>query len=170
MSRVVFTNGCFDVLHPGHVSLLERARALGTKLVVGINSDSSVRAIKGPDRPIFSAEDRKRLLLSLRPVDEVVMFEELTPERLIHHLKPDVLVKGGDWPIEQIVGAKYVLENGGEVHSLPLIEGYSSSTAITKMRTSQTTDKTDKTNIEASVFRRALTEHQSVFDDLAKSC
>src|SRR5215470_10006410 len=97
MDKVVFTNGCFDVLHPGHIDLLERARALGTKLIVAINSDVSVRAIKGADRPIQSQEERKAILLGLRAVDEVLIFDELTPENIIKRISPDVLVKGGDW-------------------------------------------------------------------------
>src|SRR5690349_14944808 len=97
MTTVVFTNGCFDILHPGHVDLLQRARSLGDKLIVGLNSDASIRAIKGPDRPFQNQEDRKAILLGLSSVDEVIIFEELTPEKLIYNLKPDVLVKGGDW-------------------------------------------------------------------------
>src|SRR5512138_1275133 len=97
MSTVVFTNGCFDILHPGHIDLLQRARSLGDKLVVGINSDRSMQAIKGDDRPFIKQEDRKKLLLGLAAVDEVFIFDELTPEKLIHDIKPDVLVKGGDW-------------------------------------------------------------------------
>src|SRR5438270_358901 len=112
MSTVVFTNGCFDILHPGHVDLLERARALGDKLVVGINSDASVRAIKGGNRPYLNQDDRKRVLLGLSSVDEVVIFDELTPEILIHDIRPDVLVKGGDWKPDEIIGADFVLKRG----------------------------------------------------------
>src|SRR5690348_7035676 len=97
MEKVVFTNGCFDILHPGHIDLLERARALGTRLIVGINSDASTRTIKGPDRPVQSQEERREILLGLRAVDEVIIFEELTPENIIKNIKPNVLVKGGDW-------------------------------------------------------------------------
>jgi rfaE bifunctional protein nucleotidyltransferase chain/domain len=103
--KVVFTNGCFDVLHPGHVDLLERARALGDRLVVGLNSDASVRALKGPGRPIYPQGDRVLMLRALRSVDEVLVFDEPTPARLIEELSPDVLVKGGDWPVDRIVGA-----------------------------------------------------------------
>src|SRR5690606_2514526 len=130
MDKTVFTNGCFDVLHPGHIDLLARARALGTRLVVGINSDESVRRIKGADRPIFSQDQRRQMLLALVSVDDVYIFEELTPELLIKDIKPDVLVKGGDWPITEIIGADFVIESGGEVHSLPLVEGFSSSDVI----------------------------------------
>jgi len=132
MDKTVFTNGCFDILHPGHIDLLERARKLGSRLVVGINSDESVRRIKGPDRPVLNQNDRRTMLLALSSVDEVHIFEELTPEELIHHLKPDVLVKGGDWPVSEIIGADFVLGRGGEVHSLPLVGGYSSSSILAR--------------------------------------
>ena len=133
MDKTVFTNGCFDVLHPGHMDLLARARALGSRLVVGINSDESVRRIKGPDRPIFTQDQRRAMLLALASVDEVHIFEELTPERLIKDLKPHVLVKGGDWPVTEIIGADLVIESGGEVHSLPLVDGFSSSDVISRL-------------------------------------
>src|SRR5262249_24908978 len=110
---IVFTNGCFDIIHPGHVDLLERAKRFGSKLIVGLNSDDSVRAIKGPGRPYISQEDRKAVLMGLSSVDEVIIFDELTPERLIHQLKPDVLIKGGDWKSSEIIGADFVLQNGG---------------------------------------------------------
>jgi len=116
----VFTNGCFDVLHPGHVELLERARALGDRLVVGLNSDRSVRALKGAGRPLLSQEERAAILLALRSVDVVTIFDELTPARLIAEVQPDVLVKGGDWPVEHILGADIVVRKGGRVLSLPL--------------------------------------------------
>src|SRR5262245_59162169 len=138
MGTVVFTNGCFDLIHPGHIDLLERAKALGTKLVVGINSDDSVRAIKGASRPYLSASDRAVILMGLSAVDEVVIFDEATPERLIEKIKPDVLVKGGDWPVEQIVGADLVLRNGGKVFSLPLRDGYSSSAIVEKIQKNET--------------------------------
>lgn len=129
--KVVFTNGCFDVLHPGHIDLLERARSLGDRLVVGINSDASLRAIKGPGRPIIPQEDRALMLRSLRAVDEVIIFDEPTPARLIEELSPDVLVKGGDWPVDKIVGADSVLRRGGRVVSLPFRKPYS-TTALVK--------------------------------------
>jgi D-sedoheptulose 7-phosphate isomerase len=134
MEIIVFTNGCFDIIHPGHVDLLERARALGTKLIVGINSDESVRAIKGIPRPFMSETERAEILRGLRAVDEVRIFGETTPARLIEEIKPDVLVKGGDWEIGQIVGADFVLARGGSVHSLPLKAGFSSSSIIEKIR------------------------------------
>jgi D-sedoheptulose 7-phosphate isomerase len=129
----VFTNGCFDLLHPGHVDLLRRARELGDRLVVGINSDRSVHAIKGPGRPVQSEQERAAVLRALRYVDEVIVFDEPTPARLIEELQPDVLVKGGDWPVEQIVGADFVLRRGGRVLSLPLLPGYS-TTALLERR------------------------------------
>src|SRR5688500_2686251 len=134
MDKVVFTNGCFDLLHPGHIDLLRRARALGTRLIVAINSDESVRKIKGDGRPFINQDDRTALLSALRFVDEVVVFDEATPENLIRTIKPDVLVKGGDWKTSEIIGADFVLENGGEVHSLPLMDGYSSSKIVDQIR------------------------------------
>ena len=119
---IVFTNGCFDILHPGHIDLLERAKSLGTKLIVGINSDRSVKSIKGIDRPYFNQDDRRSMLLGLKSVDEVIIFEELTPENLIKQIEPDILVKGGDWAENEIIGADFVKQNGGKVFSLPLKE------------------------------------------------
>jgi D-sedoheptulose 7-phosphate isomerase len=127
---IVFTNGCFDVIHPGHISLLTTARALGSTLVVGINGDSSVKAIKGPGRPLQTAEARKAVLLALEAVDEVRIFDELTPENLIHEIRPDVLVKGGDWLPEEIIGADFVTSYGGTVYSLPLVEGFSTTALV----------------------------------------
>ncbi len=134
MERTVFTNGCFDILHPGHIDLLTRARALGTRLVVGINSDRSVRAIKGDGRPLQDEKARQAVLLGLAAVDEVVVFDELTPERLIREIKPDVLVKGGDWKENEIIGADFVKANGGEVHSLPLVDGFSTTDVIAELQ------------------------------------
>jgi rfaE bifunctional protein nucleotidyltransferase chain/domain len=125
--RVVFTNGCFDLLHPGHVDLLKKARALGSRLIVGINSDRSVRAIKGSPRPFLDQEARAAILSELRAVDEVRIFDENTPERLIREIQPDVLVKGGDWLADQIVGADFVLQNGGEVFSIPFEKDFSTT-------------------------------------------
>ncbi len=132
--RLVFTNGCFDLLHPGHVDLLQRSRALGDRLIVGLNSDESVRTLKGPTRPVWNEQERAAMLLALRCVDQVVIFNERTPARLIEDLRPDVLVKGGDWPEHKIVGAKTVLKYGGEVHSLPLVEGYSTTSLIARLQ------------------------------------
>ncbi len=132
--KLVFTNGCFDLLHPGHVDLLQRARALGDRLIVGLNSDESVRALKGPTRPIWNEQERAAMLLALRCVDQVVIFNERAPARLIEDLRPDVLVKGGDWPVERIVGAKTVLKYGGHVHSIPLLQGYSTTSIIARLQ------------------------------------
>ena len=134
--KTVFTNGCFDVLHPGHVDLLERARSLGDRLVVGLNSDASVRALKGPGRPLVPQEERALMLRALRSVDEVVIFDEPTPERLIEDLSPDVLVKGGDWPADRIAGAEAVLRRGGQVISLPFRLPYSTTGLIGRLAAS----------------------------------
>lgn len=128
--KIVFTNGCFDILHLGHVEYLNEARALGDALVVAINSDASVRRIKGPDRPINNENDRKEMLLNLRSVDCVQIFNEETPLEIIKLISPQVLVKGGDWKVEQIVGHEFVLANGGIVKSLSFKEGYSTSNLI----------------------------------------
>lgn len=130
---VVFTNGCFDILHAGHVQYLEQARGLGDLLVVGINADSSVRGIKGPKRPIQALEDRAFALAGLACVDLVVPFEETDPFRLIEAISPDVLVKGEDWPEEAIVGAEFVRKRGGRVERIPLRLGVSTSRIIQRI-------------------------------------
>lgn len=132
--RIVFTNGCFDILHYGHVEYLARAAGLGDRLVVGLNSDASVRRLKGAHRPIQDEQSRLRVMAALGFVDAVTLFEEDTPLELIRLLMPDVLVKGGDWPPEQIVGSDLVLAAGGEVHSLPFIEGYSTTAIENKIK------------------------------------
>lgn len=133
--KVVFTNGCFDILHVGHVDYLEKARSLGNKLVVGLNTDASVRCQnKGPERPINDEYSRARLLASLFFVDLVVFFEEETPYDIISYLKPSVLVKGDDYVIENIVGADIVMANGGEVKTIPLVKGYSTTSIINKIK------------------------------------
>ncbi|MBU4261557.1 MAG: D-glycero-beta-D-manno-heptose 1-phosphate adenylyltransferase [Proteobacteria bacterium] len=132
--KMVFTNGCFDILHEGHVTYLEAARREGDYLVVGLNSDESIRAIKGPDRPVNSETSRARLLAALGCVDHVVLFGEETPHRLITTLMPDVLIKGADWPVEQIVGAKEVLAAGGEVKTIELVGDFSTTGLIKKIR------------------------------------
>jgi len=165
MGSVVFTNGCFDILHPGHIDLLERARALGSKLIVGINSDSSVRAIKGPNRPYLAEKERKQILLALSAVDEVVIFDGLTPNDIIHHIKPDVLVKGGDWPTEEIVGADFVTSYGGKVYSLPLLDGHSSSALVEKIRNDSARSSTLSREDPPSTF----TEHTEVLELLVKT-
>lgn len=133
--KIVFTNGCFDLLHIGHVRYLEQAKSLGDILVVGINSDASVRHLKGPTRPIQNESDRAEILASLKAVDHTVIFTEETPLRLIQEVKPDLLVKGGDWKIDQIVGSDFVLSNGGEVKSLQFIDGRSTTSIIEKSKT-----------------------------------
>jgi len=132
--KVVFTNGCFDLLHPGHVDLLTRARALGDILVLGLNSDSSVRGIKGQSRPVVPYEDRALVLAGLASVDFVTIFHEPTPLALIEAVLPDVLVKGGDWPLEAIVGRDAVEAAGGTVLSLPLLPGYSTTGIIGRIK------------------------------------
>lgn len=131
--KVVFTNGCFDILHAGHVQYLAAARSLGDRLVVGLNSDDSVRRLKGPRRPVCPEADRAAVLAALEAVGLVTVFTEDTPEGLIGELLPDILVKGADWAVEQIAGAKAVLANGGEVLTVPLLEGRSTTGTIERI-------------------------------------
>jgi rfaE bifunctional protein nucleotidyltransferase chain/domain len=131
--RLVFTNGCFDILHRGHVTYLEAARRLGDCLVVGLNSDASVQRLKGPTRPMNDEDSRARVLAALGSVDRVVLFGEDTPRALISALRPEVLVKGGDWPVEKIVGAPEVLAAGGQVYSIPLVENFSTTGLIARI-------------------------------------
>ena len=133
--KIVFTNGCFDVLHFGHVHYLLEAKKLGDILVVGLNSDDSVRRLKGPSRPINGEKERAFVLAALSFVDYVVLFEEDTPENLIKAVRPDVLVKGGDYALDQIVGADFVRENGGTITTIPFVEGFSSSQIIEQLKT-----------------------------------
>ncbi len=126
---IVFTNGCFDIIHAGHVSYLEEAKSLGDILVVGLNSDESVRRIKGEKRPIINERERAYILSRLKPVDYVVLFEEDTPERLIKAIRPHILVKGGDWKLENIVGREFVESYGGKVITIPF-NFHISTTAI----------------------------------------
>lgn len=132
--KVVFTNGCFDILHLGHIDYLEKAKAQGNKLVIGLNSDESVCKLKGPERPINKEYARSRMLAALSFVDGVTVFGEDTPEELIEFLLPDVLIKGSDYSIETIVGADTVLRNGGEVKTINLVDGYSTSSIIEKIK------------------------------------
>ncbi len=134
-SRIVFTNGCFDILHHGHLDYLARAADYGNVLVVGVNTDASVRKLKGPDRPVTSESDRAFQLASLLCVDAVCLFEEETPLSLIETIKPDVLVKGGDYTIDRIVGADFVQQNGGSVEIIPFVQGYSTTGLIERIRT-----------------------------------
>lgn len=131
---VVFTNGCFDILHAGHVSYLERAARLGDVLVVGLNSDNSVRRLKGPSRPVNNEQDRALVLAALRSVAYVCVFDEDTPLELVRGVQPDVLVKGGDYLIENIVGADIVTARGGRVLTLPFVEGKSTTAVIDRMK------------------------------------
>lgn len=133
MKKVVFTNGCFDILHAGHAQYLEEAKALGDILIVGLNSDHSVRRLKGESRPIISQEDRALLLAAIECVDYVVIFDQDTPLNLIKLIQPDVLVKGGDWKVADIVGSETVLAKGGEVFSLPFRDGISTSNIISRI-------------------------------------
>lgn len=125
--RVVFTNGCFDVLHPGHTRCLAEARRLGDVLIVGMNSDRSVRALKGSDRPLLPEDERAEILAALEAVDYVTIFEDLTPQAVIARMLPHILVKGGDWGRNEIVGRAEVEAAGGHVVSIPVVQGYSTS-------------------------------------------
>ncbi len=131
---IVFTNGCFDLLHPGHIRLLEECRALGDVLIVGINSDASVCAVKGPERPLIPEQERAEILAAMAAVDAVVIFDEPTPQQLIAALLPDILVKGSDWGENEIVGRAEVEAAGGRVVSLPLVPGYSTSRLVERVR------------------------------------
>lgn len=132
--KVVFTNGCFDLLHPGHIRSLEAARSFGDVLIVGINSDASVRALKGPGRPVIPQDERAEILVSLECVDAVLIFDEPTPQKVIAKLLPDVLVKGGDWPDDQIIGREEVEAAGGRVERVDILDSYSTSSILYKIR------------------------------------
>lgn len=134
--KIVFTNGCFDILHKGHVAYLQEAKSLGDILIVGMNTDASVKKLKGSERPINSLEDRAFVLSALRSVDYVVPFDEDTPLTLIQSIMPDILVKGGDYTIDTIVGAKEVMANGGTVDIIPFVEGKSTTTIIDAIKKS----------------------------------
>lgn len=131
---IVFTNGCFDILHVGHIRYLKEARALGGALVVGVNSDASVRKLKGPERPLQVEGDRAEVLSSLEAVSFVTIFDEETPLKLIEAVAPDILVKGGDWAPDKIVGSTFVLGRGGIVRSLPFVPGRSTSNVVEKIK------------------------------------
>ena len=132
--RVVFTNGCFDLLHPGHVRCLAEARALGDLLVVAVNSDRSVRGNKGPERPLVGEQDRAEVLAALACVDYVTIFDEPTPRELISRVLPTILVKGADWPLDQVAGREEVEAAGGRVVSIPVVPGYSTSAILRRIR------------------------------------
>jgi len=131
---VIFTNGCFDIIHHGHIAYLNEAKSLGDYLVVGLNSDSSVKQLKGNDRPINNEQDRKFVLENIKAVDEVIIFSEETPLSLIKKIRPNVLVKGGDWAENQIIGADFVKSIGGQVKSLKFIDGPSTTKIIEKIK------------------------------------
>jgi len=137
--KIVFTNGCFDILHRGHVAYLNEAKSLGDLLIVGINSDVSVKKLKGESRPINQELDRAYVLSQLKSVDFVEIFSDQTPLQLIEKIRPHILVKGGDWKIDQIVGAKEVISWGGEVYSLNFINGYSTTSTIQKIQATEDT-------------------------------
>ncbi len=132
--KVVFTNGCFDLLHVGHVRYLQAARELGDLLVVGVNSDLSVKKLKGPERPLQNEKDRAEILAALAAVDFTIIFSEETPEKLIQQVRPDILVKGGDWPVEKIAGGTFVQSYGGQVKSLQFVANRSTSSLIERAK------------------------------------
>lgn len=132
--RIVFTNGCFDLLHQGHVTYLAQAASLGNRLIVGLNSDSSVQKLKGSHRPIQDEKSRALIMASLHVVSAVIIFSEDTPLELIQQIQPDILVKGGDWEPAKIIGADLVKSNGGQVISIPFIDGYSTTAIETKIK------------------------------------
>jgi rfaE bifunctional protein nucleotidyltransferase chain/domain len=132
--KIVFTNGCFDILHRGHLDLIAKAADLGNVLVVGLNTDASVKRLKGPERPVTHEQDRIFQMASLLCVDAVCLFDEDTPEELIKTVNPDVLVKGGDYNVDTIVGANHVMSNGGKVEIIPIVEGYSTSNLIANIK------------------------------------
>ena len=131
---IVFTNGCFDILHLGHIDYLSKAKDLGSKLIVGVNSSESVQKLKGPSRPINSTNSRSTLLAGFECIDLVIVFEDETPLNLITHLKPQILVKGGDYTFETTVGAKEVKSYGGDIKFIPFLSGYSTSSIVTKIQ------------------------------------
>lgn len=130
--KIVFTNGCFDILHQGHVHLLATCNEFGDRVIVGLNSDASVKRLKGESRPVNNEQSRAILLAALRFVDAVVLFEEDTPENLIHFIHPDVLVKGGDWQKDEIIGSDFVNEYGGEVKTVSYLKGFSTTEILGK--------------------------------------
>lgn len=131
---IVFTNGCFDILHRGHLQILTSAAMMGSVLVVGLNTDASVKRLKGPERPVNDENFRSWMMASLQVVDGVTLFDEPTPLELVIALKPDVIVKGGDYTVDQVVGSKEVLANGGSVQIVPIVQGYSTTSLIETIR------------------------------------
>ncbi|ARS37107.1 D-glycero-beta-D-manno-heptose 1-phosphate adenylyltransferase [Pontibacter actiniarum] len=139
--QIVFTNGCFDLLHLGHVDYLEKARQLGDKLVLGLNTDASISRIKGPSRPLQDEMSRARVMASLLFIDAVVLFDEDTPLNLIQAVQPDILVKGDDYAVEQIVGHEVVQARGGAVKTVPLVKGYSTTSIVNKIENNRNLNK-----------------------------
>lgn len=134
--KIVFTNGCFDIVHLGHIDYLEKAQALGDKLVLGLNTDASVQRLKGETRPVVNEYARARMMSAMSFIDAVTLFDEETPKELIEMLCPNILVKGDDYSVENIVGADFVMANGGEVKTISLVKGYSTSAIIQKIKNS----------------------------------
>lgn len=132
--KIVFTNGCFDILHAGHVDIFQQARNLGDALVVAVNSDISIKKIKGEKRPVVPQAQRMQVLAALEAIDYVVIFDEENPLKIIKEIQPDILVKGGDWPVETIVGREIVEKKGGKVLSIPLMEGISTTNIIEEVK------------------------------------
>ncbi len=132
--KIVFTNGCFDILHVGHIKYLQEARSLGDYLVLALNSDSSVKVLKGPERPLQNENDRAEILAALECVSFVTLFSEPTPLEIIKAVRPDILVKGGDWPVDKIVGHDFVKARGGQTRSLKFIEGRSTTSILEKIK------------------------------------
>lgn len=132
--KIVFTNGCFDILHRGHLHVLREAKALGDLLIVAVNSDGSVKRLKGPSRPVINEAGRSELIAALEMVDYVTLFEEKDPRRLIEEIQPDILAKGGDWRRDQVVGADIVERNGGKVAVIPYLKGFSTTEIIERVR------------------------------------
>ena len=142
--KIVFTNGCFDLLHPGHIYYLKEAKKKGSILILGLNSDSSVRKLKGKGRPLIPQKDRAELLANFEFIDYITIFDEDTPERLIKQISPDVLVKGGDYKKEDVIGGKFVAEKGGKVLIIPFLKGHSTSKLIKKIKRVGNTSTTYK--------------------------
>ena len=132
--KIVFTNGCFDILHRGHLHVLREAKALGDLLIVAVNSDGSVKRLKGPSRPVISEAGRAELMAALEMVDYVILFDETDPRRLIEEIQPDILAKGGDWRLDQVVGADIVERSGGKVAVIPYLKGFSTTEIIERVR------------------------------------
>lgn len=132
--KIVFTNGCFDIVHLGHIDYLEKARNLGDKLVLGLNTDASVKRLKGENRPVVNEYARARMMSAFEFIDTVILFDEPTPKELIETLCPNILVKGDDYTVENIVGADFVMAKGGEVKTISLVEGYSTTAIIKKIK------------------------------------